>query len=300
MFPLQQSCLIFKKQIKQTCVTHKGRLSGPTRALLGERVEQMQGWKLQSGWYSSRRCGCWPLTPPPPNTHRRRRLKFFNVFLSVGSALFWSSAKATTWTSTWSKTSWCQRRRRAPSSCRSSALCVTSTKSNPPSSTMISSPVRSRDHSAVCDLCRLALRSRLSHTEPSPCPLDEQVTSYWWMVRRVEKSKSQTSACQRLWTTTTTVWTGWTSRHREPGHTGNTESRSGCHGNEQWNTIFFLFMCSCVAGIFLQSVLWWGKNLQKSLTRWTFGQWELSSSSASMDARYVFMISQIAVKNCHH
>lgn len=140
----------------------------------------------------------------------------------------------------------------------------------------------------------------ISHSALSPRLFDEQVTSYWWMGRRVEKSKSQTLACQRLWTTTTTVWTGWTSRHREPGHTGNTESQSCCHGNKQWHTILFFFMCACVSGIFLQSVLWWAKNLQKSLTRWTFGQWELSSSSASMDARYVFMISQIHMKNCHH
>lgn len=43
--------------------------------------------------------------------------------------------------------------------------------------------------------------------------------------------------------------------------------------------------CSCVLGIFLQSVLWWGRSLQKSPTRWTCGQWELSSSSAFTDAR---------------
>lgn len=80
----------------------------------------------------------------------------------------------------------------------------------------------------------------LSHSEPSPCLFNEQVTSCWWMARPVEKSKSQISACPRSWTTTTTGWMGWTSRHREPGLTGNTESWGCCHGNEEGNIILIL------------------------------------------------------------
>lgn len=43
----------------------------------------------------------------------------------------------------------------------------------------------------------------------------------------------------------------------------------------------------CVSsGTSHQSVLSWGRSLLKSLTKWTSGLWESSSSSVSMDARY--------------
>lgn len=44
------------------------------------------------------------------------------------------------------------------------------------------------------------------------------------MVPRVEKSKSQTLACRRLWMMTTTGWTEWTSHHREQAPTGKTHT----------------------------------------------------------------------------
>lgn len=56
-----------------------------------------------------------------------------------------------------------------------------------------------------------------------------QVTSYWWMVLHVEKSKSQTLACLRLWMMTTTGWMGWTSHHREQAPTGKTHTHAHTH-----------------------------------------------------------------------
>lgn len=70
----------------------------------------------------------------------------------------------------------------------------------------------------------LILCQSLTHCTESHCLCGAQVTSYWWMVPPVEKSKSQTLACLRLWMMITTAWTGWTSHHREQAPTGKTHT----------------------------------------------------------------------------
>lgn len=61
--------------------------------------------------------------------------QYLSPCLGAGSAQSWSTARATTWTSTWSSTSSCQRKRAAPSSCRLLTPSSTSMRSDRPLST---------------------------------------------------------------------------------------------------------------------------------------------------------------------
>ena len=63
--------------------------------------------------------------------------------VTLGSVRCWATVRVTTSTSIWNRTSFWQRRRRGPSSSRQSRLSSISTRSNHPSFTTTSNPVRS-------------------------------------------------------------------------------------------------------------------------------------------------------------
>lgn len=93
------------------------------------------------------------------------------------------------------------------------------------------------------------------------------------MVLRVEKSKSQTLACQRSWMMITTAWTVWTSHHREQAPTGKTKQtltgtvtqakplfRVNLKGSTQ---ILFSIFFPPVFCIKLLSLVWYGIVIEK-------------------------------------